>query len=264
MASTGEDATVLAGGRHPDRCSSVGQVEARIVGTGTELDRLPWARAAHTVALEELAAVRTFPVQRGRRIAPGWWWSASTGRLVHYGFGAMRTQLMLLDHDPHVVALACSPVEFTWLGDDGAVAVHAPHLMARLRDGSGLLVDCAGSEGVPARIANHAAAMTTAVQAVGWHYRITQPPDPVLEANVRWLSGYRHPRYGAGIPREQVLALFEWPLPLIEGVRQLGDPIAAWPVLFHALWSGALTAPLNHPLHERTLATAATVVAGPG
>ncbi|MFJ1709785.1 TnsA-like heteromeric transposase endonuclease subunit [Kitasatospora sp. NPDC088346] len=215
------------------------------------------------MTLEELASVRTFPVQRGRRIAPGWWWSASTGRLVHYGFGAMRTQIMLLDHDPQVVALACSPVELAWLGEDDTVAVHAPHLMARLRDGSGLLVDCVGSEGVPTRLADRAAAMAAAARAVGWHYRIARPPDPVLAANVRWLSGYRHPRHGNRTAMERVVGLFAQPLPLIEGVRRLGEPIAAWPVVFHALWSGVLSAPLDQPLHERTMATTtATRAAG--
>ncbi|MED7952988.1 TnsA-like heteromeric transposase endonuclease subunit [Streptomyces sp. BE303] len=259
MDAAGEDATVLAGGRDPGS----DRVEARIVGAGTELERMPWTRAAHGVALEELASVRTFPVQRGRRIAPGWWWSASTGRLVHYGFGAMRTQIMLLDHDPQVVALACSPVELAWLGEDETVAVHAPHLMARLRDGSGLLVDCAGGEGVPARLADHAAAMAAAARAVGWHYRIARPPDPVLAANVRWLSGYRHPRHSGSTPTGRVAGLFAQPLPLIEGVRRLGEPIAAWPVVFHALWSGVLSAPLDQPLHERTVATTtATGAAG--
>ncbi|MFD7596305.1 TnsA-like heteromeric transposase endonuclease subunit [Kitasatospora sp. NPDC059812] len=258
MDAAGEDATVLAGRRDP--VSGGSRVEARIVGAGTELERMPWTRAAHGVALEELASVRAFPVQRGRRIAPGWWWSASTGRLVHYGFGAMRTEIMLLDHDPQVVALACSPVELAWLGEDDAVAVHAPHLMARLRDGSGLLVDCAGSEGVPAQLAGHADAMAAMARAVGWDYRIARPPDPVLAANVRWLSGYRHPRHGASTPMERVAGLFAQPLPLIEGVRRLGEPMVAWPVVFHALWSGVLSAPLDRPLHERTVA--ATTAAG--
>ncbi|MFJ7280225.1 hypothetical protein [Kitasatospora sp. NPDC098663] len=146
MDSAGGDATVLSDALDQDRHGGIGQVEARIVGTGAGLERMPWPRAAHRVTLEELASLRAFPVRRGRRIAPGWWWSASTVRLVHYGFGAMRTQVMLLDHDPHVVALACSSVELAWLGEDGAVAVHAPHLMARLRDGSGLLVDGFGVE----------------------------------------------------------------------------------------------------------------------
>jgi hypothetical protein len=258
MDAAGGDAALLSDALDPDRCSGVGQVEARIVGTGAGLERMPWNRAAHAVALEELAPVRTFPVQRGRRIAPGWWWSASTGRLVHYGFGAMRTQVMLLDHDPRVVALACSPVELAWRGEDDAVAVHAPHLMARLRDGSGLLIDCAGSDGIPARLADHAAAMAAAARAVGWDYRITRPPDPVLAANVRWLSGYRHPRHRAGTPMERVAELFEQALPLLEGVRRLGEPIAAWPAVFHALWHGVLSAPLDHPLHERTVATTTT------
>jgi hypothetical protein len=29
-----------------------------------------------------------------------------------------------------------------------------------------------------------------------WEYRLAGAPDPVATANLRWLSGYRHPRYG--------------------------------------------------------------------
>lgn len=80
---------------------------------------MPWPRLAREAAVEDLPPVRTFPVRRSRRVAPGWWWSATTGRPVHYGFGAMRTQVVLLDQDPRAVALACSPVEHAWLAQDG-------------------------------------------------------------------------------------------------------------------------------------------------
>lgn len=52
---------------------------------------------------------------------------------------------------------------------------------------------------------------------------------------------------------------FARPRPLIEGARDLGDTIRVLPALFHALWTGALSAPLNEPLCERV-----TVTAGPG
>ncbi len=226
----------------------------RVIGASADFERWPWAWAAHEIAFEQLPPVRGFPVRQGRRVAPGWWWSATTGKLVHYGFGAMRTQVMLLDHDPQVVALACSPLELAWAGADGLPRVHAPHLLARLRDGSGLLIDCAGREGPSKRLAAHAASMAAAAEAVGWHYRIAPVPDPVLAANVRWLSGYRHPRNAGSDRLTQVAACFLRPRPLIEGVRELGDPIAVWPAVFHALWSGVLQAPLDRPLHEQTIA----------
>ncbi|EGG48310.1 hypothetical protein SGM_1404 [Streptomyces griseoaurantiacus M045] len=40
-------------------------------------------------------------------------------------------------------------------------------------------------------------------------------------------------------------------------MRLLGDPIAVWPVVFHALWTGVLSVPLERVLHERVVAVAA-------
>ncbi|MGW9241317.1 hypothetical protein [[Kitasatospora] papulosa] len=73
-------------------------------------DRLMcWRDAAREVALEDCGPVRPFPVRSGRRFAPGWWWSATTGRLVHYESGVIRNQVMQLDRDPSVVAIVALP-----------------------------------------------------------------------------------------------------------------------------------------------------------
>jgi hypothetical protein len=60
--------------------------------------------------------------------------------------------------------------------------------------------------------------------------------DPVLAANLRWLSGYRHPRCHH---RERAAALrraFSRPAALMDGVDSVGDPLGVLPVLFHLLW----------------------------
>ncbi|UKZ03885.1 TnsA-like heteromeric transposase endonuclease subunit (plasmid) [Streptomyces viridifaciens] len=187
--------------------------------------RMVWADAVQQVAFERCGVVRRFPVRAGRRVAPGWWWSATDGRLVHYGSGLMRMQVMLLDRDPSVVGLACRPVELLWRGS-GAVLSHAPHLLARLADGTAALVDCVGRDGMSPEHARRAAVVAAAAAAVGWHYRAVGPPDPVLAANVRWLAGYRHPRYAAtGTEAGQLLGCYSRPRPLIDGVRELGDPL---------------------------------------
>ncbi|MGW0313995.1 TnsA-like heteromeric transposase endonuclease subunit [Streptomyces flavidovirens] len=222
---------------------------------------MPWLQAAAEHALEECVPVREFPVLQGRRVAPGWWWAATSGGLVHYGFGAMRSQLIMLDRDPRVVALACRPVELTWRGRGGKVVSHAPHLMARLTDGSGALVDCAGARGAGRRLVQRAVHVEKAVEAAGWHYRLVGSPRLVVERNVRWLAGYRHPRC-AGDRLPQVAECFGNPRPLVEGVRLLGDPIAVWPAVFHALWVGVLSAPLERPLHAQVVAAAAQPAAG--
>ncbi|WP_327350287.1 TnsA-like heteromeric transposase endonuclease subunit [Streptomyces sp. NBC_01304] len=235
-------------------------MEARFVDASGVQRVMPWLQAGGELALEECRPVRDFPVLRGRRIAPGWWWAATSGQMVQYGFGAMRTQVMMLDRDPQVVALACRPVELLWRGRGGKVVSHAPHLMARLADGSGLLMDCASRSGAGRRLARRAVQVETAVGVVGWHYRLVGPPAPTVEANVRWLADYRHPRCAGGL-LAHVVERFQHPTPLVEGVRALGDPIAVWPAVFHALWSGLLRAPLEVPLHERVVAVASSTSA---
>ncbi|MFJ1656743.1 TnsA-like heteromeric transposase endonuclease subunit [Streptomyces sp. NPDC088337] len=243
----------LSTGRHS---ADPARMMARFVDPLGVEHEVPWLEAAGEQALEECPPIQQFPVLKGRRTAPGWWWSATNRRLVPYGFKAMRTQVMMLDHDPRVVALACRPVELLWQGRGGKIISHAPHLMARLADGSGLLVDCAGRSGAGRRLVRRAVHLEAAATAAGWRYRLVGPPPRVVEANVRWLAGYRHPRCAGGRLAE-VIACFRAPLPLVAGVRLLGDPIAVWPAVFHALWTGALSVPLEHALHERVVAVAA-------
>lgn len=83
-----------------------------------------------------------------------------------------------------------------------------------------------------------------ACDAVGWEYRREGVLDPVLGANLRWLAGYRHPRCLNPERLGPVLGRFAEPSPLLAGVREVGDPIAVLPTLFHLLWSGILTADL--------------------
>ncbi|MFE1713942.1 TnsA-like heteromeric transposase endonuclease subunit [Streptomyces sp. NPDC058728] len=231
---------------------AISRVDACFRDALGQAHQVSWLEAAQDVVIEDCPVVRSFPVRYGRRVAPGWWWSSTSARLVAYGSGAMRTQVMLLDRDPTVVALACRPVELVWREDSKFVG-HAPQLMARLQDGSGLLLDCAGRSGSSARLAERARVVAAAAGAVGWSYRLAGPPEPVLVANVRWLAGYRHPRYAAGPWMPALVEAFSSPRPAVEAVRELGDPIAVWPAVFHALWSGVLRVRLDEPLHERAV-----------
>ncbi|MFH9177224.1 TnsA-like heteromeric transposase endonuclease subunit [Streptomyces albogriseolus] len=244
-----------------DTAVDAGRVEVRFRDPVGCVRQVSWLEAAQDVVFEDAPAVRPFPVRHGRRVAPGWWWSSTTRRLVAYGSGLMRTQLILLDHDPAVVALACRPVELVWR-EGGKHLAHAPPLMARLKDGTGLLVDSVGQGGPSARLVRRARVVAAAAQAAGWGYRFAEPPDPVVVANVRWLAGYRHPRYAARARSAAVAEVFTRPRPVVEAVRELGDPIAVWPAVFHALWSGVLRVRLDEPLHERAVVSVARHEAG--
>lgn len=177
------------------------------------------------VAFEQCPPLRPFPVRKGKRTAPGWWWSATTGGLVHYGSGAMRLHLMLLDRDPRVQGLSSRP--------------------------QGVLADCTAAGELSGRQRSLAAVVGEVCAAVGWRYWVLGPVGPVYRRNVIWLSGYRHPRYRAG--QQLAAALresFAERMPLWEGVRRTGDPTVVLPALFHALWAGQLSADLGAPMHE--------------
>ncbi|MFI8345632.1 TnsA-like heteromeric transposase endonuclease subunit [Streptomyces sp. NPDC085639] len=121
------------------------------------------------MAFERCPPLRPFPVRRGKRLAPGWWWSATTGRLVHYGSAAMRLHLMLLDRDQRVSGIAARPLELRWR-EPGGVRVHAPQLMLRLADGQGVLADCVAGRELSQRQRSVAAVLGEMCAAVGWRY----------------------------------------------------------------------------------------------
>ena len=79
----------------------------------------------------------------------------------------------------------------------------------------------------------------------GWEYRLVGALDPVATANLRWLAGYRHPRYGIPALAGALRAAFAAPAPLVDGAEAAGDPIAVLPVLYHLLWRQELAADLS-------------------
>ncbi|MFF0110949.1 TnsA-like heteromeric transposase endonuclease subunit [Streptomyces hirsutus] len=181
-----------------------------------------WSAAASEVGFEHCPPLKPFPARRGKRLAPGWWWSATTGRLVHYGSAAMRLHVMLLDRDSRVSDLAARPLELRWCEPSG-VRAHAPQLMLRLADGQGVLADCTAGAELSQRQRSLAAVIAEICAAVGWQYWVLGPVDPVYRRNVIWLAGYRHPRHHGGQQlAAALLEAFSESAPLWEGVRRIG------------------------------------------
>lgn len=251
-AQAGLPAVAGSACRVPER----GAVEAEFAGVDGTLVQRRWVEAAVAVRFEQLAPVAAFRVVPGRRWGPGWWWSATTGRHVMHGSQAMCTHLMVLDRDPQVVGLSARPVRLIWRDpDSGRARTWVPQLFARYADGRALLADCPAASTTAGTRAEHAAAvLAAACAAVGFAYRRLVPPDAVVAANVRWLAGYRHPRHrDAGQLEQAVMEAFTTPRPLMAGATAAGETLSALPVLYHALWSGRLTADLTRPLGEHTL-----------
>jgi hypothetical protein len=69
--------------------------------------------------------------------------------------------------------------------------------------------------------------------------------DPVVRANVRWLSRYRHQRCRREPAATELPDAFEPGRPLLAGAAQVGDPIAVLPVAYHLLWRRELSCDLS-------------------
>ncbi|HEU5268959.1 MAG TPA: transposase, partial [Jatrophihabitans sp.] len=74
--------------------------------------------------------------------------------------------------------------------------------------------------------------------------------EPALVENVRWLAGYRHPRFGQAPIAAELLTVFADRRPLLDGVERVGQPLVVLPVLFHLLWQDQLRTDLSRPLAE--------------
>ena len=147
---------------------------------------------------EVFRPVREFRWARGQRHLPGLWWSATTGAHVGYESWLERDHVMLLDFDPEVTAIAAQPFWLRWRDAPGRRRRHAPDLFARMADGTAVVIDVRPDDRIEPRDAEAFAAAETACGLAGWRFLRVGVPDPVLTANVTWLSRYRHPRFGVG------------------------------------------------------------------
>jgi hypothetical protein len=237
---------------------AVGGFEVGYVTEDGAEHRVPLAEA-WTVPFESCAPVRRFMSRKGQRHLSGLWWSATTGTHVGFESWLERDHAMLLDFDPTIVGIASQPFWLRWEDEGGKPVSHAPDFFARRADGSALVLDCRPAERRGPRDAAKFDATEQACALTGWEYRLVGATDVIVTANVRWLSGYRHPRHLLHAVALVLHEVFATPTALMAGAHAGGDPIAVLPVLFHLLWSGELSADLSVPLHEGTVVNVASV-----
>ncbi|WP_326753474.1 TnsA-like heteromeric transposase endonuclease subunit [Streptomyces hirsutus] len=205
---------------------------------------------------EAVGQVRGFPSYRGQRNFPGWYWAATSAELVGYESWVELSHLMRLDAEPEVVGVASQPFQLSWrYGGGRRRSRHTPDYFVRRRAGRAMVLDVRPDELVEPEDAAKFAATAVACARVGWDYERVGMIGPVLAANLRWLSDYRHPRVRCEPVAECLRAVFAQPQGLFAGVRAVGDPIAVLPVLFHLFWQRELAVDL---VGERL--SAATVV----
>ncbi|MGV9881224.1 TnsA-like heteromeric transposase endonuclease subunit [Streptomyces sp. NPDC003006] len=214
-----------------------------------ERRRLPLG-ASWQVSFETVKPVRPFRWDKETPGFAGWYYSVTARDHVGYESWLERDRLILLDRDPQVTAISSQPFWLHW--DDGRrQRRHAPDYFVRLAAGQARVVDVRAEDDMDERTREAFAATERACEAVGWEFEWAGRPDPVLMANVRWLSRYRRARSGRPeAVAESLLEVFSEPRGLWEGSGLVGDRIQVLPVLFHLLWSGKLKADLSGGLME--------------
>lgn len=212
-------------------------------------------------AFEAARPVRRFSSYRGQRHFTGWYWAATTRSLVGFESWLERDRAMLLDADRRVVGLSSQPFRLTWQEGRRRIS-HTPDYFARLEDGSGLVVDVRPAHRVEPKDAEKFSATEAMCQAVGWSYQLVHEPDPVAMSNVRWLAGYRHPRYRETDVSRRLLDAFTEPAALAATAGLVGDPVAVLPTLYHLVWCGDLRVELSTPLGDGSMISRAEVSHG--
>jgi hypothetical protein len=183
--------------------------------------------------------VRPFRWPKGGESFAGWYFAATTGGHIGYESWLERDRLIILDAEPEVTGIASQPFWLHW-HDGERKRRHAPDYFVRLADGRGRVVDVRAADRADEAAAEAFAATDRACRAVGWEFVRVGIPDPVLMANMRWLSRYRRKRCLRADVAERLVEVFAQPGPLRAGAARVGDPLMVLPVLFHLLWSGRL------------------------
>lgn len=227
---------------------AIDAVDVAYVGVDGYRQRRPLATAAG-VAFERAPQVRSFPSFRGQRNNTGLWWSSTMDAHVGYESWLERDHLTLLDFDQRVVAVAAQPFWLSW-NEAGRRRSHAPDFFARLRDGSGVVIDVRPASRIRPRDAAAFDVTARACAGIGWDYRLVHEPEPVRMANIRWLAGYRHPRCLRPGMAAAALTAFAAPRGLMDGAAAVADPVGVLPSVFHLLWHGRLRTDLTLPLSE--------------
>lgn len=206
--------------------------------------------------------LRKPPAYRGQRNFPGWWWSATTRAHVLYESWLERHYIIEADRDARVTGISGQPFALTWPSGKKRDSAHFPDLFCRSVDGGGIVTDCRPAGRSDDEFRYKCAVTAAACQVAGWEFRLCGEPDPVWAANLRWIAGYRHPRFADPGIEDLLIGAFAEPAALApaalaKAARRAGDPIRVLPVLFHLLWRGRLTGDLSRPLGYGTLLSAA-------
>ncbi|WKK21915.1 TnsA-like heteromeric transposase endonuclease subunit [Streptomyces olivoreticuli] len=215
-------------------------------------ERRAGVAAAAEEAFEHARPARAIPSYPGQRNAPGRYWAATTGRVVHYESFLELQNFKLLDYDQEVAGFAAQP--FLIEARDGLGAwVHTPDVFVRRRDGTALVVDVK-PRALTMRpdVALQFWRTAEVCARAGWDYRVACEIDPLQWATLSWLSGYRRPLHAQADLAGALLDHAHQPVTIGELTSRLPCPERARPVVFHLMWHHHLAFDASRPLRDHT------------
>ena len=141
--------------------------------------------------LVDCAPIREPSFYRGQRSKPGLYWMASMGGHVSYESKFERDFLKRADFDGDVVQVLPQPIRLRFQRNKAPFR-HTPDFLLRRADATLELVDVKGAHARQKPIVRTAFTLTErACHMFGWAFTVFTEPDPVEQANIAWLSGYR-------------------------------------------------------------------------
>lgn len=240
------------------------QASIRLV-TGEEL-RLPLSAIELLLSKKSLDCLAPYRLpsqfQKARHLT-GKYFFEKTRSLVWFESMLEERNLVLLDFDRDVVAVAPQPFElhFDESFEDGKA--HIPDFLCQLVDDRFRVVDVKTRERARTPEAAAVFAETARIcKRVGWDYQLVHEPDPVFFANVSLLHAYRRRLFGSPEIND-LLRLCSRSRRIGEVDELLGGAYYARPLVFHLLWHHKLEADLDHLIGNATVVWSAAAVAEP-
>lgn len=184
------------------------------------------------------------------------WWSSTNHSSVICG-SLRRTRVAIeLDFDPSVVRFSGEPLELHWQSH-GTKHRWRPDFMARTADGHRAVVVVRPDKPGP-QWRMRLSVLHEVAQQAGWRVQERPVPWGVRRANLEWAAGYRQPLPVSREEERALLAAFDRPRPVLDGVTASGLPrLSGLDLAWRLVWRQRLLVDWDAPLLPTSPAWAA-------
>jgi len=176
---------------------------------------------------------------------------------VHHESLFEKAALRVLDFRGDIARVSSNPFWLLWAKDSGPRR-HAPDLFARRTDGSGLVVDVKPEYRMTDDHRLQHARTREVCSELAWDYEEFTTIDPVVDRNLRLLSGYSRPQFSfdAAAAHTALTAIAGSATASLR-LADLLDAVCAGATvddavalcgIYQMLWDGMLHVDLTHPL----------------